>query len=145
MLSGWLIFGIVALFLIAFAFKSQDFVFFFAFIKKYFIVLGIVSLVLLFAFSAAKVYKTNSEIDLTSPSGVIKLGGVYFSWLKGIFGNIARATGSVVNQDWSVNLDDRSDESENLPEQDSVPIELNESSDGVETNQSELEGEEIEQ
>ena len=44
-----------------------------------------------------------SGISLKSYQGFIGLGKTYFSWLGGVFGNLGKITGNVINQNWGVN------------------------------------------
>ncbi len=52
--------------------------------------------------SVYQVYSTNS-LDLSTFSGIVQAGKVYFSWLGTIFHNAGKVSSFAVQQDWGVN------------------------------------------
>ncbi len=45
----------------------------------------------------------DKEIDYTSFSGVLEAGGLYFSWIGSIFGNVVSITSNAIKMDWGGN------------------------------------------
>lgn len=53
--------------------------------------------------SVSYVYLSN-DVSLNSFENVVDFGGVYFSWLGGLFDNFKSITGYAIDQDWSANV-----------------------------------------
>ena len=98
----WWIIGVVVILLFIAIFKTQDFLFIFALIKKYGFIILAVFLVLFFSFSFYHIYKTYN-LDFTDFDGIVRGGKLYFLWFKSLFVNFGRITGYAVKQDWILN------------------------------------------
>ena len=68
--------------------------------KDKFMVKVLILLVLLSYFGFSHILKDNN-IPLNSPSNLIKIGKVYFSWLGSIFLNLKSLTTKAITMDWS--------------------------------------------
>ncbi|MCK5610922.1 hypothetical protein KAR91_54110 [Candidatus Pacearchaeota archaeon] len=66
----------------------------------------LIGLILFSYLSAAMIFR-GQDVDLTSPSGVIEAGGVYFSWLGSVSKNFIQLTGNAINMDWGTDEDVR--------------------------------------
>lgn len=99
MAVGWILIGILLVIVLVLIFKSQDLMFVFVLIKKYFLVIIVAAVVLFFVFSIY--YNYNSyDADFSTFSGVLGFGKHYFSWLGNAFDNIGDITGYAVQRDW---------------------------------------------
>jgi hypothetical protein len=63
---------------------------------------AIISLLLFFVISVSYV-TANEDVDLRTFEGLTKIGGIYFSWLKGALTNFISITGHAINQNWGLN------------------------------------------
>jgi len=88
---GWII-TLVAIVAIFFVNKFGDFK------KKFWLIIGIIILLLIFL-SFSNVVKANG-VNLASPSGIFSAVQLYFSWLGHAFSNIHVLTGNAVRMDW---------------------------------------------
>ena len=102
MVWGWLIAGILIVALFIAVFKSQDLMFIFVLVRKYFFTFLVISLILFVSFSFYHIYK-KYDVDLTSYGGIKNAGRLYYAWFINIFKNMGRITGYAVNQDWVLN------------------------------------------
>jgi hypothetical protein len=62
----------------------------------------LISLILLTYFSFLTVFK-DSGVDYKSVDGLINAGGLYFSWLGSIFGNVRTITTNAIKMNWETN------------------------------------------
>jgi disulfide bond formation protein DsbB len=62
-----------------------------------FLLIGLI----LFTYISFTVVIQKHDIDLTTVSGMIEAGGLYFSWLGSIVTNIVEVTAHAINLDWS--------------------------------------------
>ncbi|MEK6918069.1 MAG: hypothetical protein AABW51_03920 [Nanoarchaeota archaeon] len=62
----------------------------------------LIALILFTYFSFTTAIK-GKNIDLGSTSGMVKAGGLYFSWLGHLFGNVKTVTANAVKMDWNNN------------------------------------------
>lgn len=99
MIVTWIIIGALIILFFVGAFKAQDIVAIFSLIKKYFLLIISVALILFLCFSFYHIYKTYN-LDLTSFDGVMQGGKLYLLWMKSIFGNFGKITGYAVSQNW---------------------------------------------
>ena len=67
--------------------------------KHKIVLIVLVSLFVFFYFSVNYV-SSNNDFNLSSPSGLIGAGKVYFLWIGQGLGNLKTITGNVVNMDW---------------------------------------------
>lgn len=66
--------------------------------------LGTVLLLLILSLFLSATYVINKQgIDLKSTGGMAKFMKYYVLWLGNLFTNAREITGSVINQDWSIN------------------------------------------
>ena len=66
--------------------------------------MGTVLLLLILSLFLSATYVINKQgIDLKSAGGLTKFTKYYVLWLGNIFTNAKQLTGSVINQDWSIN------------------------------------------
>ncbi len=100
-LSWWLI-GILLIALVVTVFKTQDVMFIFSLVRKYFFVFLIIGSILFISFSFYHIY-SKYDLDLTNSKGIANAGKLYFTWFLNIFKNIGKITGYAVNQDWVLN------------------------------------------
>ncbi len=102
MVFGWLIIGILMVFLFIAIFKTQDLMFIFSLMKKYGFIFVAIALILFVSFSFYNIYK-RYDLDLTNYKGITHAGKVYYTWFISIFKNVGKITGYAVNQDWVLN------------------------------------------
>lgn len=62
----------------------------------------LIAVIILSYLSMAFVFK-GQEVDLTTISGVLSAGQLYFSWMGSIFVNVKDITANAVNMDWKSN------------------------------------------
>jgi len=60
----------------------------------------LIALIIFTYFSFTLVMKKH-DVDLSSSSGLVEGGKLYFSWLGAIFGNFKTITSNAVKMDWS--------------------------------------------
>jgi glucan phosphoethanolaminetransferase (alkaline phosphatase superfamily) len=58
---------------------------------------------ILFTYISFTVALKGQDVDFKTVPGLIKAGGLYFSWLGSIFGNFKSITSYTVKQDWNPN------------------------------------------
>jgi hypothetical protein len=100
MIPEWLIIGILVFLALALIFKFQDVIFIFGLVKKYMFPITIIIVVLFFAFTFSHIH-SNYDLSINSSKDVLKVGMVYFNWLKTAIGSGIEFTGNVINSDWA--------------------------------------------
>ena len=58
-------------------------------------------LLILFAYISFNLVLAGKNIDYGSIDGIKEAGGIYFSWLGSIFGNIKTITSNAIKMDWA--------------------------------------------
>jgi hypothetical protein len=56
---------------------------------------------ILFGYFSFSVTLKGQDINYASIDGIMEAGGIYFSWIGGIFGNLKSITGGAVQMDWT--------------------------------------------
>lgn len=62
----------------------------------------LMAIVLFTYFSFTFVFK-GEKLDLSSWDGIKEAGGIYYSWLTSIFGNVKTLSSNAIKMDWGVN------------------------------------------
>ncbi len=58
---------------------------------------------ILFSYISFSVVIKEQDLDLKTPSGIIKATKLYLLWLGSVFDNMKTITGSAVKMDWGIN------------------------------------------